>query len=108
MLHVNFHVRYVKSNPFKSNQVTKSGGVKGEGQNASCQITEQFSEPLRHGSRKPERARCCKITKRGSTLLGSSTCLNRDGGEAYTRDSSKMKRKRSTRPWEEQASSTNK
>jgi len=62
MLHVNFHVRYVKSNPFKSNQVTKSRGVKGEGQNASCQITEQFSEPLRHGSRKSERARCCKIT----------------------------------------------
>ena len=30
MLHVNFHVRNVKSNPFKSNQVTKSWGVQGE------------------------------------------------------------------------------
>ena len=30
MLHVNFHVRCVKSNPFRSNQVTKSGGVQGE------------------------------------------------------------------------------
>ena len=28
--YVNFHVRYVKSNPFKSNQVTKGRGVKGE------------------------------------------------------------------------------
>ena len=30
MVHVNFHARYVKSNPFKSNQVTNSGGVQGE------------------------------------------------------------------------------
>ena len=30
MLHVNFHVRCVKRNPFRSNQVTKSGGVQGE------------------------------------------------------------------------------
>ena len=30
MLHVNFHVRCVKSNPFRSNQVTKSGGVQRE------------------------------------------------------------------------------
>ena len=30
MLHVNFRVRCVKSSPFRSNQVTKSGGVQGE------------------------------------------------------------------------------
>ena len=38
MLHVNFHVRCVKSNPFRSNQVTKSGGVRGE---AKCFITRR-------------------------------------------------------------------
>ena len=27
ILHVNFHVRYIKSAPFRSNQVTKSGRV---------------------------------------------------------------------------------
>ena len=30
MLHVNFHVRYVKSTPFRSNQVKKRGRVQGE------------------------------------------------------------------------------
>ena len=99
MLHVNFHVHYIKSAPFRSNQVTKSGRVQGEaelllpgvlGQNASCQITEQFSEPLQHVSRKSERVRGCKITRQGSRLLGSSTHLNHHGVEAYMRDSSKM------------------
>ena len=99
MLHVNFHMPYVKSPPFRSSQVTKSGRVQGEaelllldvlGQNASCQIMEQFSEPLQHGSRKSKRVRCCKITKQGSRLLGSSSHLNHHGGEAYMRDSSKM------------------
>lgn len=99
MLHVNFHVHYIKSAPFRSNQVTKSGRVQGEaelllpdvlGQNASCQIREQFSEPLQHVSRKSERVRGCKITRQGSRLLGSSTHLNHHGGEAYMRDSSKM------------------
>ena len=99
MLHVNFHMPYVKSPPFRSNQGTKSGRVQGEaelllldelGQNALCQITKQFSEPLQHGSRKSKRVRCCKITKQGSRLLGSSTHLNHHGGEAYMRDSSKM------------------
>ena len=102
MLHVNFHVRYVKSAPCGSNQVTKSGRVQGEaelllpdvlGQNASCQITEQFSEPLQHGSRKSQRVRCCKITEKGSRLLGGSTHLNNHGGEAYIRDSSKEVKK---------------
>ena len=99
MLHVNFHMPYVKSPPFRSNQVTKSGRVQGEAelllldvlsQNASCQIMEQFSEPLQHGSRKSETVRCCKITKQGSRLLGSSSHLNHHDGEAYMRDSSKM------------------
>lgn len=96
---VNFHMHFVKSAPFGSNQVTKSGRVQGEaellfpdvlGQNALCQITEQFSEPLLHGSRKSERVRCCKITKQGSRLPGSSTHLNHHGEEVYMRDSSKM------------------
>ena len=30
MLHVNFHVRYVKSTPIRSNQVKKRGRVQGE------------------------------------------------------------------------------
>ena len=89
MLHVNFHVRYVKSAPFRSNQVTKSRRVLGEaellspdvlGQNTSCQITEQFSEPLQHGSRKSKTVRCCKITKQDNRFLGSSTDLNHHGG----------------------------